>query len=58
MMMLPVLRRCIVAMVVIIRCTQQRVMNTTVRNASMLHRHVPGGKEPAKQRQQSEDSGE
>ena len=56
MMMLPVLRRRIVVMVVIIRASKQRVMHPAIRPASMLQRHMPGGKEPSEHRQQSEDA--
>ena len=56
MMMLPVLRWRIVVMVVIIRAARQRVMRADIRHPVMLQRHMPGGKEPAEQCQQSEDA--
>ena len=60
-MMLSVLRRPIVIMVImviIIRATQQRVMHAAIRDSTMTQSNVPGGKEPAEQRQQSEYSTE
>ena len=57
-MMLSVLRRRIVVMVVIIRPIRQCVMHSAVRHPSMTRNNVPAGKEPAKQRQQSENSTE
>ena len=57
MMMLIALRRRIVV-VVIICTTQYRVVRATVCNATMTQGHMPGGKEPAKQGQQSKDSTE
>ena len=55
-MMLSVLSRAIIIMVVIIRATRQCMMHVIIRHTSMLQRHMPGGKEPAEQRQQSEDA--
>ena len=53
--MMPILWRTAV-MVISIRAARQRMMHPAIHHASMIKRHVPGGKEPAKQRQQSEDA--
>ena len=57
-MMLSVLRRAIIVMVIIIRTIRERMMHPGIRHTSMLQRHMPGGKEPAEQRQQSENATE
>ena len=54
MMMLPVMQRRIIVMVVI-RTPRLRMVHSGIRHAAMLQRHMPGGKEPAKQRQQGKD---
>ncbi len=51
-MMLPVLRRRII-MVIIIR---QRVMRAAICHSFVMPCHMPGGKEPAEQCQQSENA--
>ena len=55
-MMFPVLRRAVLVMIIIVRASEQRMMRPAICHTSMLQRHMPGGKKPAKQRQQSEDA--
>ena len=56
LMMFAILRRPIVFMIGTILTTQPRVQRPAIRHTGMFRGHVPGGKEPAKQRQQSEDA--
>ena len=43
-------------MVIIIRAPEQRMMRPAIRHTSMLQRHMPGGKKPAEQRQESKNA--
>ena len=57
MVMLRILRRRIVVVVVIIiSIPSERMMHAAIRNPAMSQRHMPGGKEPAEQKQKCDES--
>ena len=56
MVMLPIAFVMAIAMVAFIHPTCQRMLKSAVGHPTVMQHRVPGGKEPAEQRQQSEDS--
>ncbi len=57
MMMLRILRRRIVVVVVIvIPIRGERMMHAAIRDPAMPQRHMPGGKEPAEQKQKCDET--
>ncbi len=56
LVMLAIVRRAIVIMVGTSLATQQCVLRATIRHTGVFRGHMPGGKKPPKQRQQSENA--
>lgn len=55
-MMIPIVRRAVVIVVIVIPVTHESMMPAAIRHPAMLHRHMRVGKKPAEQKQESDET--
>ena len=56
MMMMRILRRRIVIVVIVISIPDERMMRAAIRDPTMLQSHMPGGEEPAEQKEKCDET--